>query len=81
MLFLTLHEVVSDYIEIIMSMAVKPTVVVSDLAHSLARHTNLNFPDTFKSHNGMIADPKDVTMSKTFDIDKYEPESTPHHMT
>ena len=41
MKFLTLPEGVSDYTEIIMSMEIKPTITVSDIAHLLARHTNL----------------------------------------
>ena len=50
------------YTEIIMSVKIKPTITVSDIAHLLARHTNLNYPNTYKPYDGMIADPNDMEL-------------------
>ena len=57
--FLTLHEAYSDYTETFMSFKVKPTFSISDIAHPFSRHTNLNFPMTFRPFDGMICDPSD----------------------
>ena len=55
---LVLPEGVSDYTQCIMSMNVLPTMVISDIAHILARHTNRNYgSDIFWPHDGRISDP------------------------
>ena len=55
---LLLPEGTSDYAQTIMSMDVLPTIVISDIAHILSRHTNLNYGlDIFWPWDGRISDP------------------------
>ena len=57
---LILPEGVSDYTQILKSLRVIPTIIVTDMAHIVARHTNINYPGTFRPYDGQIADPEDL---------------------
>ena len=60
---LILPEGVSDYAQTLKSMHVLPTMVISDMAELVAKHANINYPGTFRPHDGKIADPGDTELS------------------
>ena len=69
---LTLPEGASDYTETLMTLRVRPTIVVSDSAHIVACHTNRHYPDPFRPHNGQIADPDDQDLVEIIKSGKHK---------
>lgn len=56
-----------DYIDLILSMAHQPNIVVSDMANMLVAHGNKRNREMFSPHNGMVADPTKANVQEALE--------------
>ena len=58
-----------DYVDLILSMAHQPNIIISDMANMLVAHGNKRKKDMFHPFNGMVAEPTQSNVQKALDGD------------